>query len=142
MSWTAGAALLITVAVIPVITSRAQPPERLTSTVKAEARARGKATEFTTLTIRDVLAGTTVRITCIGHGCPFGVETTKYPTAQPELSIRALQYHPLMEGTVLQIVLQHERAVGKVFEWAMQRNKQPRLTTLCLPVGETKPAKC
>jgi hypothetical protein len=127
---------------IASIASEAQPPDRLASTVKTAARSRGKETEFTTLTIRDIPAGTTLRVTCIGRGCPFGTETTKYPTAQPELSLRALLYHALLEGTVLQIVLQHERAIGQVFEWAMRRSAQPRLTTLCLPVGATKPTKC
>jgi len=126
------------------LVSEAQGPTvRVTSSASATFRVTGEETEFTTLTVRGIPADATLYITCVGGGCLFRSQTVTHPTAQAEASLtRILGRARFKPGTIIEVRITARNAIGKVLQWTVQRNKTPKLTSLCLVPGATKPTAC
>jgi hypothetical protein len=119
------------------------PTLRVTSSPRAVFRVSESETEFTTLNIQGVPADATLYITCVGGGCPFRSQTATSPRAQAEMSLTSMlgraRFRP---GTIIEVRITAPNSVGKVLRWTVQRNKAPKLTSLCLQPGATKPSAC
>jgi len=123
----------------------AQPPGRVASSVHVSTSpgGGGTTTEFTSLSVRAIPAGATLVVTCDGDVCPFRSKSIDYAVAQPEVQLAALfGKSKLPVGTTIVVRVTKPNTIGKVFEWTVQRSKQPTLTTRCLRPGADKPTAC
>jgi hypothetical protein len=135
--------LIVEMLALSASISAAQPTLRVTSSPRAVFRVSGAETEFTTLNIRGVPADATLYITCIGGGCPFKSQTATSTLAQAEMSLTGMfgraRFRP---GTIIEVRITAPNSIGKILRWTVQRSKPPKLTSLCLQPGSTKPTSC
>ena len=112
------------------------------ATVKARWRVRRSRTTITRLRIGKIVSGTLVEVRCSGRRCPF---TRKRTGRVRRGVINALAlFAPsdrdaLRAGQTLEIRVTAPGQNGKVVRFRLRRGKLPKRTTLCLPVGETRP---
>jgi hypothetical protein len=103
-----------------------------------------KATKFTSLKVKNVPKGATVRVTCKGKGCPAKkikrkrtiVSFTKR-NASGTVSLTPWAKQSLRVGTVLRIVVTKPGANGVVKTLTVRPRKGPALGTQCLQAGST-----
>ena len=100
-------------------------------------------TRFIAFVVSDVAAGTTVRLTCRGRGCPRKAfrKTFARATRRVDLSPH-LRRRKLAVGAVLELRSTAPGARGTVQRFVIRKNKRPLVTQLCVAVGATKAARC
>jgi hypothetical protein len=121
-------------------------PKRNPAAVKPSWKVRGDVTTITRLRVAGIADGSVLELRCSGRKCPF----TNKRTAKARKGVidgLALLAKPaqkrLRAGQTLEVRVTAPGHLGKVLRYKLRKDKQPRLTTLCLPVGKTKPqARC
>jgi hypothetical protein len=102
-----------------------------------------RVTRFVAFVVSDIAAGTTVRLTCRGRGCPKKPYRKTFPRATRRVDLSAhLRRAKLRVGTVLELRSTAPGARGTVQRFVVRRNKRPLVTQLCLPAGATRAARC
>jgi hypothetical protein len=116
---------------------------RLATRITAELRA-ARVTVFAALRLRDAVAGSTVRITCRGRGCPRGLPSqTRVTRTQAQRSILGrLAGARLRPGAVVEVRVTAPETIGRVARWRIRAGKAPKKAELCLAPGAAKPADC
>jgi hypothetical protein len=101
------------------------------------------ATKFTSLVVRPVRQGDTLKLTCAGRGCPWKAKTYKIRKNAKRKSLEGpLQGKALRTGTVVQLRVTHKFTLGRVYTWTMRSGKPPKVSRLCLRPGAKKPTRC
>ena len=127
---------------LPASESRGQEWSPLSTVPRANFNVSAEGTQFTTLDLHDIPAGTTLRITCIGNGCPFRSKSITYASAKSDLSLAEFSQSKLKPGARITVRVTAPNTIGKVFEWQVQNGKSPSLTASCIAPGSAKPLKC
>ncbi len=79
-----------------------------------------------------------VQVRCSGRGCPFGSRTFHPPGSRLDLR-GALGPFSLRAGNRLAVMVSAHAFNGTVWRWAIRKARAPERTTLCVPLGNTKP---
>lgn len=116
---------------------------RITAAVTAGGSSSATSTTFRRLLVTGIPAGAKVELRCTGtkRACPFTRRPLKIAktTAQGLRAGRALV---LGVGATLEVRVTAPGLIGKVMRLPIIRRKFPRVQTLCLPPGASKPAAC
>lgn len=121
----------------------APPQARPASSISYVARARRRYTVLTALSVRGAVAGSTVRLTCSGLGCPFRTRTRRVVRNAAKLDLLSLvRGKRLRAGTTLEIRVTKPGAVGVVRRLTIRAGRTPRSLNLCIAPGATKPGAC
>ncbi len=93
--------------------------------------------------VSDVAAGTTVRLTCRGRGCPGKPYRKTFPRAARRVDLTPhLRRSKLAVGTVLELWSTAPGARGTVQRFVVRKNKRPLVTQLCVPAGASRAGRC
>jgi Ca2+-binding RTX toxin-like protein len=121
----------------------AAPFPRLESTITTTFVFAPKFTAFNTLTIRRVRAGSTLRMTCRGRGCPFRSRTRRLTRSQSKLTIkRPLGRARLRPRARFEVRVTLPGTVGVVARYTVRAGKFPTHLDRCLNPGATRPTRC
>jgi PKD repeat protein len=141
----------IRVAPAPTTTKAAgrRPQFRLMSPfpiVRITGKVSQKGATIKRLTIRAPF-GSTVVITCRGHGCPFRRSRRTLALAgarRPSKMIRVkkLERRLLRAGASLKVLVFRAGEIGKYTKFKIRTGKTPLRTDLCLTPGSTAPKEC
>ena len=117
---------------------------RLDSAILYQYRSVGSATRFTSLSVQPVRAGSSIRVSCSGRGCPFKVSTRKVARDARRLSLSAgVRRARLRPGARLEVRVTKPGMIGVVRRLTMRSGKRaPRRVDLCLPPGAKAPGAC
>lgn len=104
----------------------------------------GATGRFTALTIRNVPAGATVRVTCKGKGCRKKriTKRVRKATSRLKLAKAMRRNHHLRPGALVEVRVTAPKRIGKVFQFRIRAFKPPSTKTLCLAPGATRPRRC
>jgi PKD repeat protein len=108
--------------------------------VRVRARIIGANVYIDLLTVR-APKGTTVRLRCRGHSCPFARTRVKVRSARRPLRIRGIERR-LVRGTVIQIFVTKPGVIGKYTRFVLRAAAAPMREDLCLPPGSMRPMGC
>lgn len=121
---------------------RAAPFPLLVSAI-AVTYTYGSTTRFTTLTIRRVRSGSTLRMSCSGRGCPFRTRTRKLKRSQRSLTVsRPLGRARLRPGARLEVRITRPRTVGILARFTVRAGRPPARSDRCLRPGAKSPTRC
>lgn len=98
-------------------------------------------TIITKLTVRGAPAGAKLRVRCEGKGCPVRSRAVKLRSGRAKLT-KLFKRAKLRRGAVVELRLTAPGAIGKVLRLAVRKRKAPKRSSLCLPLGASKPARC
>jgi hypothetical protein len=129
------------------------PPVILPPTPQPLARVRttfehlgvwGATGRFTALTLRNVPAGATVRVTCKGQGCRKKriVKRVRKATARLKLAKAMRRNNHLRPRALIEVRVTAPKRIGKVFQFRIRAFKPPSTKTLCLAPGTKRPRRC
>ncbi len=93
------------------------------------------------LTVTGVPTGGAVEVLCHGGGCPFAKRHFA-PKRRAVGLTSAFAHSRLSPGTEVDVEITAPDEVGKVTEFTIRRGKAPQVAKLCLPPGDSKPARC
>ncbi len=100
-------------------------------------------TRFTAITIRRVHAGSTLRISCTGRGCPFRSRSRRLKRNQRTLTLsRPLGRARLRPGARLEVRITLPGTVGAVAVYTVRAGKAPARSDRCLSPGAKRPTRC
>ena len=101
-------------------------------------------TRFNSLSIQPARKGSTIRISCVGHGCFKKAKTRKVKKDARKLTLSALVSHnKLGAGARLEIRVTKPGMVGVVRRLTVRsRKRSPLRSDLCLVPGAKRPARC
>ena len=94
------------------------------------------------LDVRRLPANARVRVRCLGSRCPFGARTLE--SAAPTLDLLQALGAPakrLRTGQTLEVTVKAHAFNGVVVRWRIVAGRAPTATTLCVPLGDTKPVR-
>jgi len=119
------------------------PFPRLDSTVGYAFRLSGNRTVFTELALRPARAGSKVRVSCTGRGCPFKSKTSTVKKNAGRLNLSKLvRRAKLRPGARLEIRVMKPDMIGVVRRFAVRARKRPAGAILCLTPGAKRPTRC
>jgi Putative metal-binding motif len=118
--------------------------EPLDTTVSYTYAFSGRRTVFTQLLVRKVEAGSTVRTTCRGLGCPFASKTRKVAVASRRLNIAGpMRRAKLGRGARLEVRVTKAGSIGVLRRLTVRAARRPPASAeLCLPPGAPRPVRC
>ncbi len=142
----------------PITVGPASPPARSTGgkpqlrlmspfpIVRITGKVTGKGAVIKRLTIRAPF-GSTVVITCRGHGCPFRRSSRTLALAgskMPSRTVRVkkLERRLLRAGASLKVLVSRAGEIGKYTRFKIRKGKTPLRTDLCLLPGSNAPKEC
>jgi len=115
------------------------PPVTLTPSLSYTYKVSRKRTKLRTLSVKNIAAGATVKITC-SPGC-----SSKRWTTSPKrstLSLKKFIRKSLRVNAKLTVTVWKPGAVASVKTLKMRSRRAPQLTTRCLPPGAKAPQRC
>jgi Ca2+-binding RTX toxin-like protein len=103
----------------------------------------GRVTVFTELILRQVRAGSTLRMTCSGKGCPFRTKTRKLTRSRRKQVIaNPLRKARLRPGARFEVRVTKPATIGPVARLTVRLGKPPKRADLCIAPGAKKPSRC
>ena len=106
-------------------------------------REAGGSSRITLLAVRPALAGSTIRISCTGRGCPFRVKTRKVRRNARQLSLTTMiRRARLRHGARMEIRVTKPEMIGSVLRLKVLAGGRIRRADLCLPPGAKAPRPC
>ncbi len=119
-------------------------PEQVLVTLAFFAAAKKTTTKFTTLQVKNVPFGATVRVTCKGKGCPSGLKGKGFTkkNAFGTVSLAKFIKKSLRAKDVITIVVTKPGAINAVKILTVRAAKKPLITTKCQPPGAKSPVAC
>jgi hypothetical protein len=109
----------------------------------AYALFKGQYTKLTSLFVRPVRPGDTVRLTCKGKGCTKRKKTLRIHKRHKKLSIvRYVKRGKLRSGAVVEVRVTHARTIGRVTRLKMRLTKGPKDSLRCIRPGAKKVSRC
>jgi hypothetical protein len=124
-------------------------PSLIPSTVTNKWLAFPNFTKASNLSVKNLLAGTTVRVTCKTkkksqqkRACPYKSRrvTTAVPRATLNL-VKPFRKRRLPVGTKVTITITVPGQIGKQIRYTVRRRAVPKVSTLCIPPGGS-PGRC
>lgn len=111
--------------------------------VSASFRERGGRTRVISLIVRGLPPGSVIRVRCSGPRCPFTRAGIFHTTASTiDVAGRlGLPLGGLRAAQTIELAVTSHAYNGEVTRWAIQAARTPRVTRLCVPLGETKPQR-
>jgi len=104
---------------------------------------RKRHTVFTRLSVQPAPAGSTIRVSCAGGGCPFKTRTRAVAQHVPKLNLLALlKRAKLRPRARLEVQVTKPGTIGRSRVFTIRTSRRPRETDRCLPPGEEKPVAC
>ena len=95
------------------------------------------------LTLADVPEGATVTLRCTGAGCPLSTLAAPVPTGTVDVLAALGAASPAFRpGNTVTLQVDAPAHDSLVTEWQIGRPQQPRTTTLCIPLGLSRPQPC
>ena len=130
-------------AVTPTSGTAAQP-ERILITLTFFARSGAKSSKFSSLKVRNVPLGATVKVTCKGKGCPSGLTGKGFvkTNAFGAVDLKKFIAKPLRPGTTITVVVSKPNAINAVKTLTIRKSKAPTIVTQCIRPGTTKAVAC
>ncbi len=112
----------------------APAPAPFVPTISNSYRVTGSRTRFTALTVRGLPAGSKVKISCKGHGCPFRshIYVPKASALKTPASIKRARFHSRAVLTVTAIA---PTGAVKIVNFRMRTRKAPVRTIRCAAPG-------
>ena len=98
-----------------------------------------KSTRFATLSVKNVPAGATVKVSC-ARGCT--AKSLTKTNAPRTVSLTKFIKRAWKVGTTLTVIVTKPGTIASVKTLKIRAKKVPLLTSRCLPPGATKPAAC
>ena len=122
---------------------RDAPYERLPSRFSYDVLFYGRSTVFSTLHVRQVRAGSSIRVTCSGKRCPFQsrARAVKRNAELVNLS-RLLRRARLPTGTRLELRVTNPGTIGIVRRLRIRTRLSPKAVDRCLPPGSRHTTAC
>jgi len=103
----------------------------------------GRVTVFTELNLRQVRAGSTLRMTCSGKGCPFRTKTRKLTrNRRKQVIANPLRNARLRPGARFEVRVTKPATIGPVTRYTVRLRKPPKRADLCIAPGAKKPSRC
>jgi PKD domain-containing protein len=124
---------------------RAAPPKRprVSGQVVARWRVRGRRTVAKRLLVRRLKANARVQVRCRGKRCPFRVKRARRPRRGKVNLLRTLgRRRTFRFRQTVEVRITAPRLTGKVYRYKIRKGRRPASSTLCLPVGGSKPRRC
>ncbi|RKQ92017.1 hypothetical protein C8N24_1856 [Solirubrobacter pauli] len=115
------------------------PPVTLTPSLSYTFKAARRSTRLRTLTVKNIPAGATVKVTC-SPGC-----STKRWTTTPKrstLSLKKFTRKALRVNAKLTVTVWKPGAIASVKTLKIRRSRSPQLISRCLPPGAKAPQRC
>jgi hypothetical protein len=105
---------------------------------------------FTTvgfINVAKLPAGSKLKLTCKGKGCPFKTKNLSFTKATNRAALakyfkKGKKPARLRVGTKIDVFISAPNQIGKSAAWKTRRNKIPTFKTGCLAVGKTTKAAC
>jgi hypothetical protein len=121
---------------------RDQPPPRVINPITYGFRFYPSSARLIRLTVQEVQRGDRIEVRCRGRGCAFKKRLrTGRARRTTEHLVRWFKGRRLRRGAVIEVRITRERYIGKVLRLRIGRGRESR-TSLCLPVGSTRPKPC
>jgi virginiamycin B lyase len=96
---------------------------------------------FTRLTVENLPAGTSLKLSCSGRGCPVRVYTSKVAAPVHRLDVASrLKRSQLHKDAVIDLQLARDGYVTTIIRWTIV--PRPHATLLCIAPGKTKASAC
>ena len=116
-------------------------PEQVVVTLAFFSTASKKTTKFTTLQVKNVPFGATVKVTCKGKGCPSGLKGKGFTKTNAFGTVTLAKFikKPLKAGDVITVSVSKPDAINAVKILTVRASKKPLITTKCLPPGAKSP---
>ena len=118
--------------------------KRIIVTLSSNFPSVGRTIRFTRLVVKDVPRGSKVTATCRtkqGRRCR-GIRTFTKRNARGTVSLKRFLRKTLRAGTVIEVRVTKPNTIGAVKRLTVRRNKNPTITTRCLPPGAKRPVRC
>lgn len=132
-----------------LVVAASPPLATLTSTIAHNWLAFRTYTTVKALTVNNLPAGATVRVTCKtkrkAHQkrCPYRSRSQTVRRATRRLNlVRPYRRKRLPVGTVIEVQITAPNFIGKVARFTVRKSAIPKRTNLCLPPGARKPSRC
>ena len=108
------------------------------------AAASKKTTRFTTLQVKNVPLGATVRVTCKGKGCPKGLTGKGFTKKNAFGTVTLAKFikKPLRVGDAITVTVSKAGAISAIKILKVRASKKPLITTKCQPPGSKSPVAC
>ena len=128
----------------PIQPARTSDPEQIVITLAFFSTAKKTTTKFTTLQVKNVPFGATVKVTCSGKGCPSGLKGKGFTKANAFGTVTLAKFikKPLRAGNKITVVVSKPNAIAAVKVLTVRASKKPLIATKCQPPGATKPVPC
>ena len=122
---------------------RADPLQTIASFMRS-AFSTGTRTRVSRFRARALKAGTTIRATCSGSGCPFKATDVPVAADTTELDLRrTLKLTGRIRSRVrITITFLREDSIAKLQTFTFRTKKLPRIATQCQKPGDAKPSDC
>jgi hypothetical protein len=122
---------------------RAAPYPLLDSSIIYAYAYRGRRTTITDLFVRRARAGSTIRITCTGPGCPARPTVRKVAKDARKIDLaRFVRKRTLRPPARLEIRVTKRATIGIVKRLTVRAGQRPTQADLCLRPGAAKPTRC
>ena len=124
--------------------ARTPDPEQIVVTLAFFSTSKKTTTKFTTLQVKNVPFGSTVKVTCSGKGCPSGLKGKGFTKANAFGTVTLAKFikKPLRAGIKITVVVSKPNAIAAVKVLTVRASKKPLIATKCQPPGATKPVAC
>jgi len=120
----------------------ADTPSRITAVVTNKWVARRRSTTVAQLRVRDAPVGATVRVLCRERKCRFRKHSVKTGKNGGATLTRLFKRRKVRVGTVIEVRITAPNAVGRVVRYTIRPRKLPKVRSLCLAPGASKPGRC
>jgi hypothetical protein len=99
-------------------------------------------TRITGLTVRNAPAGSRIRLTCRGRGCPKARRIAVKKARRQVKLTKFVRGRRLRPGARLEVRVTAPATIGKLRRLTMRAGKLPRNQSLCLTPGVKRPRRC
>jgi hypothetical protein len=121
----------------------AAPFPRLGSTIGYNFDFNGNRTAVRKLSVGPARAGSAIRLSCTGRGCPFKAKTRKVSKDERKLNlVKLMRRAKLRSGARLEVRVTKPATIGTVVRFVVRAGKAPKATLLCLTPAAKRPTRC
>jgi hypothetical protein len=121
----------------------AAPFPRLGSTIDYNFDFKGKRTVATKLSVGPARAGSAIRVSCTGRGCPFKAQTRRVSKDARRLNlVKLMRRARLRPGARLEVRVTKPATIGTVGRFVVRAGKAPKATFLCMTPNAKRPTRC
>lgn len=127
----------------PASAATPKPVAQLDSSVDLRTQSSRRHTIFRRLAVRPVRAGSRIRVSCRGRGCPFKLKTRKVRATARSYSLTSLvRGAKLRPRALLEIRITKPRTIGTVVRFRIRSAASPQRSVLCQAPAARRPSAC